>query len=345
MLKEITITGYPSTIGGANTEMYDQIKVWHHMGIKISIMPTKDIDNNQKKLDLQKYGCEIYPVRSFHNLKNKNCIAFCNDNALNFLPQITQYSKTFTHIPCMCVPKELEKKYQDLIDLWLFQTKINKDKTIEPLKNKNNLVCMFVKPYFDTEKFPFTPTENRICGRFSFGRLSRGDILKWNKHQMWIYDNFQSDRPKFCNVVGWHNNFIQKCGPVERSWLRAYAANTVDVNLFYKTCNIFCITCDTLENFPRTGFEAMSSGSVLVVDNKGGWKEQIINRQTGFLCSDKYEFVKVMNELEKDPDLEDEIRINARKHVLEEYGIEKSALSWKKIFDKIEKLASRKRNK
>ena len=345
MLDEITIVGYPSTIGGANTEMFDQIKVWRTMGIRISVMPTKPIDANQKTLNLERYVNEIYPLQAFYKLKNKNCIAFCNDNALRFLPQITQYSKTFTNVPCMCVPKELEKKYQDLIDLWLFQTNINKQKTIEPLKNKKSLNCMFVTPHFDTTAFPYTPSEKRIKNRFSFGRLSRGDILKWNKHQMWIYDNIQSSRPKFCNVVGWHDSFSQKCGDVRRPWLKAYAANTVDVNSFYRTCNVFCITCDTLENFPRTGFEAMSTGSILVVDDKGGWKEQIRHKETGFLCKNRDEFVNVMNQIEKDPVLEDTIRKNARHCVTSEYGITQSAKSWEKIFDKIEKLASKKRNK
>lgn len=341
MLSEITIVGYPSTVGGANTEMLDQIKVWHKMGIKISIMPTREIDAIQKKIDLSQYGCEVYPVRSFENLKGKNCIAFCNDNALKYLLDIKKYAKTFTHVPCMCVPKEAEKRYQHLIDLWLFQTQINKDKTLQPL-NKSKIQSMFFTPHFDTKQFPFLQTKHRISSKFSFGRLSRGDILKWNKDQMWIYDNFDSLRPKMCTCVGWKEKFEEKCGSIDRWYMSWYPQGKVDVNSFYRVCNVFCITTDTLENFPRTGFEAMSVGSVIVTNNRGGWKEQIKNGETGFLCDTKEEFVEVMTELAAKPWLEHKIRVQAYENVISNYNIISSAKSWEKVFNKIESIAKKK---
>lgn len=345
MIKEITIIGYPSKMGGANTEMLDQIKVWNHMGMKINIIPTKPFDKYQKDIDLSKYGCTVYPLRSFQNAKNKDCIAFCNHNALHLLPEITKYSRTFTNVPCMCVPVDNEKKYQDLIDLWIFQTEINKKKTLEPLKNKNQIQSIFVTPYFDSALFPFYPSNMRIRDRFSFGRLSRMDPLKFNKDQMWIYSNFRTLRPKLCNIVGWNDEFSQKCGKINASWIHYYPAGSVDVPSFYRTCNVFSITADTIENFPRTTFEAMCSGSVIVTDNKGGWKEQIKNKETGFLCNNREEFLKVMEFLAGNPQIENQIRLNALKYVKENFGMEQSSRSWEKIFNKIEKISKKKKIK
>lgn len=345
MLDEITIIGYPSLMGGANTEMLDQIKVWHEMEMKINVIPTKKFDRFQIAIDLSQYGCTVYPYRSFENAKNKDCIAFCNHNAIALLPEINKYCRTFTHIPCMCVPIENEKKYQDLIDLWVFHTKINKKKTIEPLRNKNNLNTIFYTPYFDCSKFPFLPSERRIKDRFSFGRLSRADLEKWNKNQFWIYQNIESLRPKFCNVVGWRDEFSQKCDKIEEDWIHYYDAGQVDVNSFYRTCNVFCITADTLENLPRTGFEAMAAGSVLVVDAKGGWCEQIENNVTGFLCNNREEFVKIMNYLAANPQIENQIRMNAVNNVYTKYSMHAAIISWKNVFEKIESIAKKKAKK
>lgn len=345
MIKEITIIGYPSKMGGANTEMLDQIKVWSNMGMKINVIPTKKFDIYQKDLDLTKYGCTVYPLQSFENAKNKDCIAFCNHNALRLLPDITKFSKTFTHVPCMCVPQENEKKYQDMIDLWLFQTEINKKKTLEPLPKKNLIQSMFVSPYFDSTNFPFIPTKYRNRCRFSFGRLSREDPLKFNRFQLWIYHTFRSLRPKLCNVVGWNDSFSQKCGNLKADWLHMFKAGTVNIQSFYRECDVFSIAADTLENFPRTTFEAMSSGSVMVADNKGGWPYQIKHGVTGFLCSTKEDFVKTMEFIAANPQIEHQIRMNAKEYVSTTFGMENATKSWEKIFNKIEKISSKKKIK
>ena len=51
---------------------------------------------------------------------------------------------------------------------------------------------------------------------------------------------------------------------------------------FYKHCEIVLQPTDTTENWPRVGFEAMASGSVLIVDNRGGWQQMIKHGETGF---------------------------------------------------------------
>ena len=89
----------------------------------------------------------------------------------------------------------------------------------------------------------------------------------------------------------------------------------------------------------------MCSGSVIVTDNKGGWKEQIKHKETGFLCNNREEFVKTMEFLAGNPQIEHQIRMNALNYVREEYSIEKSSKSWEKIFNKIEKISSKKKLK
>ena len=60
---------------------------------------------------------------------------------------------------------------------------------------------------------------------------------------------------------------------------------------FYRTCEAIIMTTDTTENLPRVGLEAMASGSILVVDNRGGWQQLVEDGVTGWLCRDDREFV------------------------------------------------------
>lgn len=92
------------------------------------------------------------------------------------------------------------------------------------------------------------------------------------------------------------------------------------------------MTCDTLENLPRVGFEAMAAGSVLVVDNRGGWQKLVEDGVTGWLCEDDREFVYKASRCAFEHDERDEMRHRARQKLEQDWGLEASAESWEKVF-------------
>ena len=89
---------------------------------------------------------------------------------------------------------------------------------------------------------------------------------------------------------------------------------------------------DTTENWPRIGFEAMSSGSVLIVDNRGGWKKLVKHGVTGWLCNTQQEFIYYASRMALEPKLRGTMARAARKWGKELAGLESSMRSWGEVF-------------
>ena len=57
------------------------------------------------------------------------------------------------------------------------------------------------------------------------------------------------------------------------------------------------------ENWPRIGLEAMAAGVPIVAQNAWGWREMIIDGETGFLAADDEEMAYRLAQLAYDEDL------------------------------------------
>jgi glycosyltransferase involved in cell wall biosynthesis len=173
---------------------------------------------------------------------------------------------------------------------------------------------------------------------FRYGRISRADIKKFNIDQFKVYKEFESPVPKSGVVLGWGTNPEEKFKyqkiPQDIQLIKAGGTTSKE---FYQFCDVLCSQNDTFENLPRVGFEAMASGSVLVVDNRGGWKIQVENKVTGFLCDNTQEFINSMTFLANNKDQKEEMRLKAKEKLEREWGFEKSAKSWESVFNEMEK--------
>jgi glycosyltransferase involved in cell wall biosynthesis len=93
------------------------------------------------------------------------------------------------------------------------------------------------------------------------------------------------------------------------------------------------MTTDTFENLPRVGFEAMSSGSVLVVDRRGGWELQVDDGQTGWLCNDDREFVYKASRCAFEQQERQEMASRAREKLDAHWGLQAAMDSWAQVFE------------
>ena len=107
---------------------------------------------------------------------------------------------------------------------------------------------------------------------------------------------------------------------------------------FYKHCEIVLQPTDTTENWPRVGFEAMASGSVLVVDNRGGWRQMVEHGKTGWLCDHERDFIYYASKMAYEPNLRRDMAEAARERGMELGGLESSVSSWEEIFEAVEQL-------
>ena len=77
----------------------------------------------------------------------------------------------------------------------------------------------------------------------------------------------------------------------------------------------------------------MASGSVLIVDDRGGWKLQVEDAITGCLCRDDREFVYKACRCASEPEERERMQTAARAKLESTLGHETSMQSWQRIFE------------
>lgn len=88
------------------------------------------------------------------------------------------------------------------------------------------------------------------------------------------------------------------------------------------------------ENLPRIGFEAMATGTALCVDDRGGWREEVLHGQTGFLCRDQREFAYYASRLAYERSERRQMIANARDYLASRWSLEGAKESWSAFFEK-----------
>lgn len=335
--EEICVIGYPSNCGGADTELLHQIKCWSIMGIKTHIIPTKD--NINERISLDDCNVVVHDYMDFKSCEGLHTLSFCNPAFLVYAKEIKKYARSTSWANCMTFnfKTELEAHEKGYIDYFLYQTK-HQYNSLAPwlVKTNSNYIPYQFKPYFDTFQFPYIDPDDRNYNIVKFGRISRSDISKFSKHQFYIYKRIQG--PKSGIVLGWDDSMKDKFVPrneVDDCNCVFYKENEISQQEFYKRCNILCMSTNTYENLPRVAFECMASGCLLVVDDRGGWKSIIENRETGFLCKYPEDFIFVMNDLCKDIQNLKRVVRNSYSWLLKNFSQQASIKSWEVFFKTI----------
>jgi len=335
----LCVIGHPSRLGGADTELDHQIRCWQAMGIEVHLCHTGSLDANLRAMQMQERDCIYHDSRDWPSLEGMHCISFCNGGFLEHLPEIRRYARTTTFVNCMTwnFDREVEMQQRGLIDFHIYQTEHAFERISPKLASLGNYRPLRVVPYFHTEEFPHH--DNRPQDKFRFGRISRGDADKFGKQQLWIYETMTAPVLKEGMIVGWDHRARQRFGREPDAYIRALPEGSISQREFYRTCEAIIMTTDTFENLPRVGFEAMSSGSILVVDNRGGWQLQVEDGVTGWLCADDREFVYKASRCAFEPEERDAMRRRARAKLNREWGLEASMESWEQVFRRWVKLA------
>lgn len=334
-ISDLCVVGHPSRVGGADTELDHQIRCWQAMGIRVHVCHTGVIDGHLKSLRLQERNVIYHTSRDWKSLEGLDCISFCNGDFLTNLPQIAKYARTTSWVNCMTwnFDREVEMHAHGMISLHLYQTAHGLERVGAKLRASGNFEGMQFTPYFHAEDFPFHC--NRPRDKFRFGRISRADADKFNHRQLWIYETMTAPVLKEGLILGWNERIAAKLGKQPDAYIRALPEGAVSQQEFYKTCEAIILSTDTFENLPRVGFEAMSSGSLLVVDRRGGWQLQVEDGVSGWLCHDDREFVYKASRCAFENEERDRMRHQARIKLEKTWGMEAAMRSWEKVFVKL----------
>lgn len=337
-LKRLFVLGFPGYYGGAGTELHHQIIVWRKMGMEVHLIPTGDWSGQETMLlEMAALGVTVHARGDWTALEKEDVlISFCNAEFLYSLPEIRKRTKRTVFVNCMTWLFSEEKSGMETgyIAMFLYQNEEVRQKNMPVLKALNDdpaIKFMTFKPYFHNESFPFIRERDEEF--FGCGRISRQDADKYAKNTLRIYEYFVAPVFKRALFLGFGQRSQNKIGK-PYAWIKtALNQNEVSQQDFYKHCKIVLQPTDTTENWPRIGFEAMASGSVLIVDNRGGWRQMVEHGKTGWLCDHERDFIYYASKMAYEPNLREDMAAAARERGLELGGLAASMESWEEVFE------------
>ncbi|MDR2980715.1 MAG: glycosyltransferase [Puniceicoccales bacterium] len=342
-IKRIFVYGFPGLYGGAGTELHHQIIAWRHMNLEVHLIPTHPNYRRERLYqEMLQRGVIIHDYNEWSVIQPGDpVLGFCNAEFLSRLHEIRQRTRRTVFINCMTwlFEKEKERMKSGDIAMFLYQNEEVRQKHMPALLGINpDAGSKFItfKPYFNTENFPWVEERNNEF--FGCGRISRQDADKFSRDTLHIYEYFVSPKLKKGLFLGFSERSEAKIGK-PFPWIRtARDQNEVSQQDFYKHCEIVIQPTDTTENWPRIGFESMSSGSVLVVDNRGGWRQMVKHGKTGWLCDTPRDFIYYASKMAYEPNLRRDMAEAAREQGKALGGLDVSVESWKEVLHELSKL-------
>jgi hypothetical protein len=342
-MNRIFVYGFPGLYGGAGTELHHQIIAWRHMGMEVHIIPSDEgYMGEPLYAEMLERNVTVHTAHEFSAMSAEDPIlSFCSGDFLERLAEIRQHTKRTVFVNCMTwlFEKEKEGMAKGEIAMFLFQNELVRQKNMPALQAINpdaGAVFLTFKPYFENHLFDFVA--ERPAEYFGCGRISRQDTDKFAANTLHIYEYFVAPVMKSGLFLGFDHRSEAKIGkPFD--WIRtAFDHTVVSQAEFYRHCEIILQPTDTTENWPRVGFEAMASGSVLIVDNRGGWQQMVRHGETGWLCNHERDFIYYASKMAYEPNLRREMAERAREHALNLGGLRASMDSWAEVFAAIQKL-------
>lgn len=225
------------------------------------------------------------------------------------------------------------------ISLFLYQNDQVRESVMPRLRALNadpSIRFMTFKPYFDTTDFPFLA--QRSTDWFGAGHISRQDEDKFSKDTWHIYEHFASPVRKTGTFLGFDQRSEAKTGRPP-DWVETFHdQRSLSQQEFYQRCHIVLQPTDTTENWPRVGFEAMASGSVLIVDKRGGWEQMVEHGKTGWLCESPGDFITYATKMAWEPHCREDMASAARERGMALGGLEASRESWQEVFEAISRI-------
>lgn len=331
-MNSICVIGFPSRLGGADTELDHQIRIWQALGVQVHLIPTGSLDENMISMRMEERGCVVHAPNDWAACKGQHVISYCNGEFLRNLEEIKTHARSATFVNCMTwlFDAERDMHRRGLIDCFLYQTDHARERVQAELNAINsNYRWKKVRPYFHIDEFPFH--QDRPEDRFRFARVSREDAGKYHPSQLWVYETMVAPVLKEGVMLGMNDPIREKIGR-EPNWIQGYPAGHKPVQEVYRDAHCLIQMTETYENLPRVGFEAMASGCLLIVDNRGGWREQVQHGQTGFLCSDQREFVYYSSRAAYEKAERRMMAENARRWVVDNWGMEQAKQQWGEFF-------------
>jgi hypothetical protein len=317
MHPKLFVYGFPGLYGGAGTELHHQIPIWQDLGLEVHLIPNNGEYQHEPLFpDMQARGVVVHECDEFSAIEpDAPVFGYCSSDFLDKIDRIRDYSTNTVFVNCMTwlFAKEKQRMAEGKIRTFIYQNESVRLQNMPALASLNtnaSVNFVTVAPHFDASAFPFV--EQRTTDYFGCGRMSRQDADKYSSSTLLIYEYFVAPQLKRGLFVGFDERSEAKIGK-PYDWIRTAADHReCSQREFYEHCNILLQPMDTTENWPRVGLEAMASGTVLIVDNRGGWRQMVDHGVTGWLCNHERDFIYYASKMAYEPELRLEMAHRAR---------------------------------
>ncbi len=339
----VFVCGYPSGIGGANTELWHTVKLWRRFGLPVTLIPTWKADPAWQSR-LEEIGCRTLQsnpddLQNVPGLPGSIVVSMCNTKFLQAAEHFRALGCRIVWVGCMnwLFPAErLHYRRFGAFDRHVFQSRYQRDQLTPQLRRHgydDRQGCV-IRGAFDCGEFPFRPLEHQQGEILTIGRISRADGDKFSPRTWKIYDRVP--HPVRARVMGWGAGVSARLGPTPH-WAECLPPGGETPQHFLATLHAMVpVNGRAVENWPRVALEAMAAGVPIVAEDRGGWPEMIRHGRTGFLGTTDDEIAYYTARLAYDEELRMEMTRSARAALEHELAEPETIFAaWRRLFDEM----------
>jgi glycosyltransferase involved in cell wall biosynthesis len=290
-MREIWVAGYPSFVGGADTELDHLIDLWRTHGVAVNLVPMFGC-HAAMRAHCDERGCTTHEYRP-DIFADKIVISLCNGEFLTELARIAEQGRPRLVLWANCMTyvfdAELEAHDRGLIDFHLFQSDYQRRRLCPELESIREVRALDgYRPFFnlanraqDLSRHDRPPDDY-----FGVGRISRDDGSKFHPETWMMLAKVSAPRPVKAFMLGFGDNAAEQCGQQPPcGWLdwMTWTPDTIPARELYRRIHVLMhLTGGSRENWPRVVLEAWASGVVPVVDDDFGVAEMVTDGHDGF---------------------------------------------------------------
>jgi hypothetical protein len=316
---EVWIAGFPSTYGGADTELDHQIDLLRARGCAVNLVPMFGADEKMKESVLAR-GCRVHAYEP-GIFRGKIAMSWCNGEFLSRLPEICAAGRPARVIWFNCMtwlfPDEERAHRDGLIDVFGFLSDYQRAHLVPRLQKIRPVRSFAYRPFFNAARVKWCYREPD--GQVRLGRISRDDGDKFAADTWRIFDRVlvPPGMQKKVYILGYGPNAARKIGPAPHSldW-RTWAGNEIPATQFYRTIDTMVHkTGGSRESYCRVLIEAYAHGVVPVVERDFAFPELVVQGETGFMGRDSEEMSWFASWLSMNPKEHRRLAENGRAHL------------------------------
>lgn len=338
-MKPIVLFAIPGPVGGARTESGHTVLLWRKLGIPVTVIPHAPEPDNPWRERLIAAGCVIKPVIKPDDLPRQAwlyrsiVVDFAVEPAVRCWDRLARMECKLIHVGCHNTFLHHENA--------VFR---HRPPTAVVFQSRFQQSCLglqyaqwgvpeerqaMIHGAFDVDEFPFSMLLREDRAPLVIGRLARPEPFKYPPTMWDALNAVRQQTPCTVRCMGWK----PVCG-VAPEWAECLPEGAETSREFLSACHaLLCMNLKgTTENWSRVVLEAMATGVPVIADNRGGYREQTVNGQTGFLVDTPQQAAAALAKLATDESLRERIARHARQAVKKLASPETIGTAWANLF-------------